>query len=502
MAGVLVCLVLALCSQKVAAQSALPLSAPCTNMPAYAALANDQAGTFDVYVRLARAGERGDVKVYAQGNGPSCTQLGSLYATGDGWQHVAVWPAPGAGHLTQFVLESSVFQGLLEANRPMLMLVPRTSPICQPTDECRVTVQGQQGVIRPSTRSTQGDTLRLVEVRDPQQDQLKDVNYYIDNQPTYSKPQLEPFDLHYVGPGEHTLQRVLQYSSGQQVVMSETVNRGYGAKLLEYMFLSFIYGRKTVLRLAVGIILVVLSWWLILLLIHALYRRHLWKVGHIVKRPFLPGDGQATPLPEPLHLTKPDPPFIAFLKYMLPAGLIIGAAAVLVMGLDRYVVQIYQIEGSSMRNTLQPGDTALISRWDLTWADLTNKPYLPSRGDVVVVERSAGVLSQDPALIKRVIGLPGDRVTIVGDTITVFNASHPEGFNPDADGAWRHSMLPGEGDTLPGLRQTIDITVGLGQVFICGDNRGQSTDSRTFGTVDAEALSGQAVLRLNPFSIL
>jgi signal peptidase I len=482
------------------ASSAQAQSPPQACNPAiYTASTSIGGKTFDVYARMARPGERANVNIDAQTVDAPCTNIGSAQVTGDQWGYVGVWVAPAApGGLTQFNFNTAQSQGLLEANRPMVMLVSRSSPACKPSDECRVTVQGQQGVVRPASRASLGETLRLTEVHDPSTDQLQEVGYYIDDKPAYSKPQLEPFNMHYVGPGEHTLLRVLRYASGQQVVMTQTVDRGYGDALLDYLFFSFIYGRKTVLRLVGGVIFVVIFWWVTLLIVHALYRRHLWRVTHFVKRSVRPNWSPA-PMPEPLHLTKPHP-VIGFLKYMLPVALIVGAATCVAMLSDKYIVQIYQIDGQSMQDTLQSGNLVMVKKWDVTWAKLDGKPFIPRRGDVVVLSTEAGAASfgQSDELVKRVIGLPGDRVTLAGDKITIYNTQHPEGFDPDANSPWSAAMRASGGGLIPGNPQFVDVTVGPGQVFVCGDNRAQSTDSRTFGPVDAETLAGQAVVRLLP----
>lgn len=479
--------------------------AGCAGASFYSALFSGGTGSYELYARLSKPGERGEAKVVAQDEGGVCTTLGSVRASGDAWTYVGNWQAPvGQGHLTQFTLESSVFQGLLEANRPMLMLVPQSSPVCRPTDECRVTVQGQSGVIRPAAARIQGDTLRLVEVRDPAADKLQGVSYYVDNELAYSKSHLEAFDSHYVGPGEHTLQRVLHYASGQQVLLRDTIDRGYGDQLLNALLFSFIYGRKTALQLVVGVLLACLLWWLLMLSVHWLYRRHLWKVTHFVRRSSRARTGPLPP--EPPHFTRPDSLLVGLLKYMLPAGLVLSLAIVALVALGRYVVQVYQVSGPSMENTLHHGDVVAINRWSISWAKLTSKSVRPGRGDVVLVQPVSAVASlmNDPreTLIKRIIGLPGERVTIAGNKVTVYNTEHPQGFDPDAGSDWQPTMKPGDANALPGFLQSVDITIGPGEVFVMGDNRSQSTDSRVFGTVDVDTLRGRAFMTVNDRRIL
>jgi signal peptidase I len=86
--------------------------------------------------------------------------------------------------------------------------------------------------------------------------------------------------------------------------------------------------------------------------------------------------------------------------------------------------------------------------------------------------------------------LPGDRVVVKNGSITIYNNEHPEGFNPDAglDHGDAVSVTPGD----------VDLTIDEGEVFVCGDNRVNSLDSRSIGTVQSKDIIGKLVLRIYP----
>jgi len=93
-------------------------------------------------------------------------------------------------------------------------------------------------------------------------------------------------------------------------------------------------------------------------------------------------------------------------------------------------------------------------------------------------------------LIKRVIGLPGERVVLHDGHYVIYNAKNPDGFDPDEDKDFAKDIL-----TTPGK---VDITVGENEIFVSGDNRTNSLDSRNFGAIKTESVTGVATLRFIP----
>jgi signal peptidase I len=171
------------------------------------------------------------------------------------------------------------------------------------------------------------------------------------------------------------------------------------------------------------------------------------------------------------------------------------SALVLAFGLISFVFQSYQVDGPSMQNTLHNDDHLIVWKVPRTWARITGHPYVPSRGDIIVFNEpglSEFGQGQDKQLIKRVIGLPGDRVVVKDGVITIYDKAHPNGFKPD-------KTLP-YGKNIPTTAGNIDITLTSTQLFVCGDNRGDSLDSRVFGPIDINNVVGKLVLRVLPLN--
>lgn len=173
---------------------------------------------------------------------------------------------------------------------------------------------------------------------------------------------------------------------------------------------------------------------------------------------------------------------------------ILGAALVVALLMIGFVFRSYQVDGPSMQQTLQNHDKLIIWKVPRTWARLTHNAYIPNRGDVIVfTESGLGQYGQEDSkqLIKRVVGLPGDRVVVQGGTLTIYNDKNPNGFRPDDTLGYKYANFPAtSGD--------IDITLKSGQLFACGDNRPDSLDSRAFGPINANQVIGKLVIRVFP----
>lgn len=170
---------------------------------------------------------------------------------------------------------------------------------------------------------------------------------------------------------------------------------------------------------------------------------------------------------------------------------IVAAAFLLAFLIKTFLFQPYIVDGQSMETTLQNSDRLIVNKIPRTVARIDGHAYVPHRGDIIVFNQSnlPGYIGQKQ-LIKRVIGLPGDQLVIKNGKITIFNSAHPKGFNPDTTGNYRITAPITTGD--------IDLKLKANQVFVCGDNRDNSEDSRYFGPVNVDSIVGKLAFRILP----
>lgn len=181
------------------------------------------------------------------------------------------------------------------------------------------------------------------------------------------------------------------------------------------------------------------------------------------------------------------------LKSSLSTVLILIIAPIVALFLTMFVFQSYEVDGQSMETTLQNKDRLIVWKAPRTIARITDKPFIPARETVVIFIKH-GIEEYDPTqdkqLIKRVIGLPGERVVVRNNVVTIYNAEHPEGFNPDTTGSYTPVKT--------NAPSAVDLVVPKDHVFLMGDNRPNSLDSRAFGAVPVQDIVGTLAFRIFP----
>ncbi len=168
---------------------------------------------------------------------------------------------------------------------------------------------------------------------------------------------------------------------------------------------------------------------------------------------------------------------------------ILGGVLACVAAWNLWVMQPFFVDGESMSPTLSTKDTLLVSKLPQTWAQLTNGKYIPKRYDVVVVHNPQDTSEK---FVKRIIGLPGERLVLKDGKITVYNQTNPRGEDV---------TTPPCCTNLAETSGSVDTVIREGHVFVVGDNReaGGSIDSRSsLGQIPADEIIGQAVIRITP----
>jgi signal peptidase I len=192
-------------------------------------------------------------------------------------------------------------------------------------------------------------------------------------------------------------------------------------------------------------------------------------------------------LPRPAD--EPDVPPSGVDRSTLPAGarafvdwVIVIAVALLVAFVVRtFVLAHFVVEGESMYSTLETGDRVFVNK-------LSYRLHDPNRGDVVVLHQITGASERD--LIKRVIGLPGETVEVRNCTVLIDGRVLNEPYlDPEV-------VTP----TDCGGDYSLNGPVPEDHVFVMGDNRGGSQDSRVIGPIAEDDLVGRAFVVFWPQS--
>jgi len=165
---------------------------------------------------------------------------------------------------------------------------------------------------------------------------------------------------------------------------------------------------------------------------------------------------------------------------------------VIIVPIRVFLIQPFFVQGASMEPNFEDKQYLIVNELGYKTTSIgsafTVKPFKElQRGDVVVFR-----YPKNPKIfyIKRIIGLPGEKIEISGDKVKIFNSEAPNGFVLNESKYLSTSvMTSGE----------INMTLG-GEYFVMGDNREYSSDSRSWGPVPEVDVMGKVVLRAWPVS--
>lgn len=163
---------------------------------------------------------------------------------------------------------------------------------------------------------------------------------------------------------------------------------------------------------------------------------------------------------------------------VLEIAQVIVVSLVIVFLVRSYLIQPFLVKGASMEPEFQDGNYLIID-------EVSYRFRQPERGEVIVFKYPR---DHKQYFIKRVIGLPNERVEIKDQKVKIYNTEFPDGR--EVDESYLHS------DTVTKGNETIQL--GTSEYFVLGDNRLFSSDSRYWGPVASDLIVGRVWIRAWP----
>jgi signal peptidase I len=174
------------------------------------------------------------------------------------------------------------------------------------------------------------------------------------------------------------------------------------------------------------------------------------------------------------HLPEDEERPVSFLRWVAELVVMVALAFILAAGIRTFIVQPYVIPSGSMIPTIELQDRVIANKFVYRFSE-------PERGDIVVLEDPTGSVD---TLIKRVVAVGGETVDLIGGEVVVDGVVLDEPYT--------HG-LPSEP-----MIQEMPYTVPEGHVWLMGDNRTNSADSRVFGSVPVSEIKGRVIIRYWP----
>ncbi len=164
-----------------------------------------------------------------------------------------------------------------------------------------------------------------------------------------------------------------------------------------------------------------------------------------------------------------------FVDYIFELIQVVVISLAIILPIRYFLIQPFYVKGASMEPSFIDHEYLIID-------EISYRFRSPERGDIVVFRYPA-----DPRqfFIKRIIGLPGEKVKIASGKITIYNDEYPDGWAPAEPYLERGTYTNGE--------RTYELESN--EYFVLGDNRNSSLDSRVFGPLAGKYLIGRAWLR-------
>jgi signal peptidase I len=171
----------------------------------------------------------------------------------------------------------------------------------------------------------------------------------------------------------------------------------------------------------------------------------------------------------------------SFKDFLWETVKIVIICLIIVIPIKEFVIQPFYVKGASMEPNFYDHEYLLID-------EISYRLGEPERGDIIVFRHPPGERS---FYIKRLIGLPDERVVIQDSKIKIYNKQNPDGFILDESQYLSADVR---------FYDELDVTLSENEYFMMGDNRMSSLDSRKFGPVKRQDIIGRTWLRGWPFN--
>lgn len=172
----------------------------------------------------------------------------------------------------------------------------------------------------------------------------------------------------------------------------------------------------------------------------------------------------------------------SFFIYVLELIKVVVISLAIIIPVRYYLIQPFYVKGASMEPNFYDKEYLIID-------EISYRFHEPARGDIVVFKYPR---NPEEYFIKRIIGLPGEKVQIKDGFVYVYNQNNPLGVKLE-------EPYLSAGDRTYGLNEEI-TTLSASEYYVLGDNRNSSKDSRSFGPVDKSLITGRVLLRGWPFN--
>jgi len=146
---------------------------------------------------------------------------------------------------------------------------------------------------------------------------------------------------------------------------------------------------------------------------------------------------------------------------------------IIVYLIKTYIFQLFSVDGQSMEPTMHHKEMLLVDKLSYFFRS-------PGRGEIIVFEKPD---AKNINFIKRIIGLPGETLEIHNNQVTIKNDEHPEGIVLEEE--YIPNDYPTNGD--------YEYQIAENEVFVMGDNRTNSQDSRVLGPINQDQIIGRAL---------